>query len=197
MRIVAYCSSINHILVNDMDDSLTLQTARPLQDRLLRTTLVILRVVQYISAALAVIVTAAAAMFWLLPGKADRYLSKTPITDTPLSFTILILVMFGIAIMAFLMFGHLVKVVKTVGEGNAFTRENAERLRKIAYLSLGILASEFVLACIEYFYHGSTRDGLRWFDWDPSSIITILVLFVLARVFEEGVRLNDEAQFTV
>jgi Protein of unknown function (DUF2975) len=180
-----------------MDDSLTLQPAHPLRDRLLRTTLVILRLVQYTSAALAVLVVIVTTIFWLLPDVADRYLNKTPAPDTLISFTGFALLALISIVMAFLMFGHLIKIVNTVGEGNAFTTENSERLRKIAYLSLGILGSEFVLAWVE-FYQGSVMvNGRRWFDWDPSSIITILILFVLARVFEEGVRLNDEAQFTV
>lgn len=180
-----------------MNDLLTRQPPNALQDRLLRITLVILSIVQYLSAAAAVGAAAIAAAFWLFPNVANGFLKKSPEPDTILSNTALLLTIVIAAALTFVMFGHLVKVVKTVGDGNAFTTENAIRLRKIAYLSLGILASEFMLAWIGYFYHGSTRDGLRWFDWDPSSIITILVLFVMARVFEEGVRLNDEAQFTV
>jgi ABC-type multidrug transport system fused ATPase/permease subunit len=168
-----------------------------LQDRLLRTTLVILRIMQYLSAAAAAIAAFIAAAFWLLPNMANNILKKSPEPDTVMSNTALFLTITIAATLTFLMFAQLVKVVQTVGEGNAFTTENAVRLRKIAYLSLGILASEFVVAWIGYFYHESTRDGIRWFDWDPSSIITILVLFVMARVFEEGVRLNDEAQLTV
>jgi hypothetical protein len=170
---------------------------REQKDRLLRTTLIVLRIVQYFSAAASIFVIGITAIFWLFSSVANRYLDKTPEPDTLMSFTVFALAIAVASAMTFLMLGHLVKVVKTVGEGKAFTSENAARLRKIAYLSLGILASEFILAWVGYFYHESTRDGLRWFDWDPSSIITILVLFVLARVFEEGVRLNDEAQFTV
>lgn len=180
-----------------MEDSLRSQLPNALQDRLLRTTLVILRIMQYLSAAAAAIAAFIAAAFWLLPSMANNILKKSPEPDTVMSNTALFLTITIAATLTFLMFAHLVKVVKTVGEGNAFTTENAIRLRKIAYLSLGILASEFVVAWIGYFYHESTRDGIRWFDWDPSSIITILVLFVMARVFEEGVRLNDEAQLTV
>ena len=180
-----------------MEKTLPLRQPKALQDRLLRTTLVILRVVQYLSAAAGAIAAGIVPAFWLLPDLADRLLKKSPEPDTLTSNTVLLLTIAIAAALTFVMLAHLIKVVKTVGDGNAFTTENAIRLRKIAYLSLGILASEFVLAWIGYFYHESTRDGLRWFDWDPSSIITILVLFVMARVFEEGVRLNDEAQFTV
>jgi ABC-type multidrug transport system fused ATPase/permease subunit len=180
-----------------MDGSVALRPPNALKDRLMRTTLVVLRIVQYFSAAAAVFTAGITMAFWLFPNFASGYFKKTPFPDTLISFTFLTLTIFVSAVLTFVMFAHLVKIVKTVGEGNAFTTENAVRLRKVAYLSLGILASEFVVAWIGYFYHESTRDGLRWFDWDPSSIITILVLFVLARVFEEGVRLNDEAQFTV
>ena len=180
-----------------MRETLTLRPPNAMKDRLLRTTLVVLRIVQYLSGAAAAIAAAIATAFWVLPNVANLLLKKTPEPDTILSNTALLLTIAIAAVLTFVMFAHLVKVVKTVGEGNAFTTENAIRLRKVAYLSLGILASEFIVAWIGYFYHESTRDGLRWFDWDPSSIITILVLFVMARVFEEGVRLNDEAQFTV
>jgi ABC-type multidrug transport system fused ATPase/permease subunit len=180
-----------------MKNGLRSQPPNALQDRLLRTTLVILRVVQYFSAAAAAVATVIVAVFWLFPDVTNRFLKKSPEPDTLMSNTALLLTFVIAAALTFMMFAQLVKVVKSVGEGNAFTTENAIRLRKIAYLSLGILASEFVVAWIGYFYHESTRDGIRWFDWDPSSIITILVLFVMSRVFEEGVRLNDEAQLTV
>jgi hypothetical protein len=179
-----------------MNNALASQPKNSLKDGLLRTTIAILSIIRFLSAAAGGIFAVMIASMWLFPSVAEKVLN-TPGSGTLLSNTALFLTSAVTATMSFVMFGHLVKVVKTVAEGNAFTSENAERLRKIAYLSLGILASEFVMAWISYFYHESTRDGVPWFDWDPSSIITILVLFVLARVFEEGVRLNDEAQFTV
>ena len=179
-----------------MSDTLPLQPPNALNDRLLRTTLVVLRIVKYLTAAAGTFAAIMAATIWLFPPVTDKLL-RSSASGTLLSFTAAIAMGVIALIMTFLMFGHLIKVVETVGEGKAFTTENAERLRKIAYLSLGTLAAEFAFAAVNYFYNDSTRDGLRWFDWDPSSIITILVLFVMARVFEEGVRLNDEAQFTV
>jgi ABC-type multidrug transport system fused ATPase/permease subunit len=179
-----------------MKEAVKPQPPNGLQDRLLRTTLVVLRIVQHLSAAAATFATIMAATVWLFPPVTDKFL-KSSAPGTLLSFTAAVVLGVIALFMTFLMFGHLIKVVKTVGEGKAFTTENAERLRKIAYLSLGALAAEFAFAAVNYFYNDSTRDGVRWFDWDPSSIITILVLFVLARIFEEGVRLNDEAQLTV
>jgi ABC-type multidrug transport system fused ATPase/permease subunit len=179
-----------------MEETSRLRLPNRQQDRLLRTTLLVLRIAQYLSAVAAIITTIMTATTWLFPPVMDKFL-KSSAPGTLLSFTAATTIAVIAMIMTFFMFSHLIKVVKTVGEGNAFTTENAERLRKIAYLSLSTLAAEFVFAAVNYFYNESTRDGVRWFDWDPSSIITILVLFVLARVFEEGVTLNDEAQFTV
>lgn len=174
-----------------------LKSAAAMSDRLLHTTLVILRIGQFASAAAAIILCFSTAPFWLFPALRDAYMEKVSdpyalllLTSAALSSAI----MFGIV---FMILSHLIRVVKTVSEGNAFTSKNAKRLRIIAYLIFSTLVIEFMLSLIYYFCVDSTRYGSRSFDWDPSSIITILILFVLARVFEEGVRLNDEAQFTV
>jgi Protein of unknown function (DUF2975) len=180
-----------------MDARIAMERPSPGQDRLLRTTLAILRLAQFLTAAAIGLLVIFTAALWLFPALATHFFEKASVSYTLVSFSAEALAALFAGVMTFIVFDHLVKVVRTVDEGNAFTTENAVRLRKIAYLSLGILVAEFVLAAIGYFYHESTRDGIHWFDWDPSSIITILVLFVMARVFEEGVRLNDEAQLTV
>lgn len=179
-----------------MSDRLTQQSENALNDRLLSSTVVFLRTVQYLLAAFGGIIACLIAILWLLPSAKDEYM-KISGSDTLVSDSTIMILTTTVAIVIFFILSHLIKIVKTVGQSKPFTMENAERLRKIAYLSLGILAADFVTAAIDYCYNKVTLSDLIINYGDPSDIITILILFVLARVFEEGVRLNDEAQFTV
>jgi hypothetical protein len=88
----------------------------------------------------------------------------------------------------------LVAIVETIGKGDPFTAVNVSRLRWIAWA---------------VFVGEGLRGGMAWVDYrdvsgdllllpveniGPSawSLVVVLVLFALARVFEEGTRMREE-----
>ena len=106
------------------------------------------------------------------------------------------------AVMAltFLFLRHLRRIIDSVAEGRPFDPANADRLRRMAWLSIG---AQLLLVPM-------TR-LIFWFDAMPDkpnvhhnsdgvsigSIVLTLVLFVLARVFRTGAQIQDDLEGTV
>jgi Protein of unknown function (DUF2975) len=95
---------------------------------------------------------------------------------------------------------HLRAIVDTVDDGDPFVMDNAKRLRAMAWLSiiaypLGLLL-DFVGWSID-----KLDDPKVEFDFeaviDLTGLLTILLLFILARVFEQGVAMREELEGTV
>lgn len=106
--------------------------------------------------------------------------------------TLRVWLLLGVPLFAVLqvLLSRLLEIVGTVRLGHPFVRENAMRLRTIAWclvavqllhLSFGVMA-RFVVAANAHV------------DWSFSLTgwLAVLLLFVLARVFEEGARIRDD-----
>jgi hypothetical protein len=94
------------------------------------------------------------------------------------------------------MLSRLLAMVETVRAGEPFVPENAARLRTIAWCLL--VVQLFELAC-GLFIGILERAGAEIGDWNPSlsGWIAVLLLFVLARVFEEGARIRADLEAMV
>lgn len=88
-------------------------------------------------------------------------------------------------------------IVETVRAGDAFAAGNAIRLRTIAWTVLELEALHLCVAAVAAAAssHGQAID----IGWNPSPtrLLAVLLLFVLARVFEEGTRMREELEGTV
>jgi hypothetical protein len=91
---------------------------------------------------------------------------------------------------------RLLAIVDTVGVGNAFVIENADRLQTIAWAVLGL---ELLHLAVGLIINVVSRVIPMDIDWTFSITrwLTILLLFVLARVFEQGARMREELEGTV
>jgi hypothetical protein len=91
------------------------------------------------------------------------------------------------------MLSRLLAMVETVRAGDPFVPENAVRMRTIAWCML--VVQLFELAC-GVFIAILSRAGADIGDWDPSlsGWLAVLLLFVLARVFEEGTRIRADLE---
>ena len=109
------------------------------RDTLLRTTLVILRIAQIICVAacvgFVVFFLGAFISAWVKPAVFEHVLLKGAFGSTLLGFAITGLAAIVAASFSFLLVSHLIKIAQSVGDGNPFITENADRLHKIAYLS--------------------------------------------------------------
>jgi hypothetical protein len=92
---------------------------------------------------------------------------------------------------------RLLTIVRTVGDGDPFVMENAGRLQRIAW---AVLALEVLHLCVVAVATGVSTDqtpldiggGLSVTRW-----LAVLLLFVLARVFEQGARMREDLEGTV
>jgi hypothetical protein len=90
--------------------------------------------------------------------------------------------------LAHVMLTRLLGIVDTVRAGDPFISENAQRLQTIAWTLLGMQVMHVLVG----FVASGTRSEVQELDIDWSFSITpwiaVLLLFVLARVFEHGAR---------
>ena len=92
---------------------------------------------------------------------------------------------------------RLLAMVETVRAGDPFVTENATRLQTIAWSVLGLELSRLVVVGIA---NGvSTAARPIHIDWNLSFTpwLAVLLLFVLARVFDHGARMREDLEGTV
>ena len=106
-----------------------------------------------------------------------------------------------VALLMFAFFELLRRIIATVGEGDPFQPVNATRLTKMAWLMLAVELMTFPIAglamrLIEIFEDVAGQSEVV-FGLDISSIVMIITLFILARVFRKGAEMRDELEGTV
>jgi hypothetical protein len=92
---------------------------------------------------------------------------------------------------------RLLAIVETVGVGDPFVSENAERLETIAWSVLGLELLHLAVGAISA---GINAAGQKLdIDWNFSVTrwLAVLLCFVLARVFETGARMREDLEGTV
>lgn len=106
-----------------------------------------------------------------------------------------IVVGFVIFPMVHRMLTKLIAIVDTVRAGDPFVPENARRLQQIAWLQLGLEVMHLVFGV---FANALSSENAR-IDWEFSwtGWVAVLLLFVLARVFEQGTRMRQDLEGTV
>lgn len=98
---------------------------------------------------------------------------------------------------AHLVLTRLLAIVDTVSDGDPFVAVNAERLKTIAWAVLGLELLHLVVGAIAAGV--SSKEHPLDLDWNFSVTrwLAVLLLFVLARVFDQGARMRDELEGTV
>jgi hypothetical protein len=92
---------------------------------------------------------------------------------------------------------RLLLIVETVGTGNPFVAANAARLQGIAWALLALELMHFAVGAVAA---GVSSAGVQLnISWGFSLTrwLAVLLLFVLARVFEQGARMREELEGTV
>ena len=92
---------------------------------------------------------------------------------------------------------RLLAIVETVGVGNPFVVANAARLQGIAWAVLGLELMHFAVGIVAASVSTATAPlNLSW-GFSLTRWLVVLMLFVLARVFEQGARMREELEGTV
>jgi len=98
---------------------------------------------------------------------------------------------------AYVMLARLRAIVDTVREGDPFVAANAERLQTIAWAYLGL---ELLHLGVGVVAAGSASSGqpldVHW-RFSVTPWVAVLLLFVLARVFDHGARMRADLEGTV
>jgi hypothetical protein len=99
--------------------------------------------------------------------------------------------------LAHLVLTRLLAIVETVKVGNPFVMANAVRLKTIAWAILGLEMMHFTVGAIVEGVSTAAApldisSGFSLTRW-----LTVLLLFVLARVFEQGARMREDLEGTV
>jgi hypothetical protein len=92
---------------------------------------------------------------------------------------------------------RLLAIVHTVTVGNPFVVANAKRLKRIAWAVLGLELMHFEVGTVAA--RVSTTATPLHISWGFSLTrwLAVLMLFVLARVFEQGARMREDLEGTV
>ncbi len=92
---------------------------------------------------------------------------------------------------------RLLTIVETVSVGNPFVVANAARLQGIAWAVLGLELLHFAVGIVAASVSTATAPlNLSW-GFSLTRWLAVLMLFVLARVFEQGARMREELEGTV
>ncbi len=105
-----------------------------------------------------------------------------------------VLPLIGLAIWSLL---KLLAIVDSVRNGDPFTRINAARLRTMGWLmvALQVLSIPFGALAAELSSHFESHHVS--FDMSLNGILAILLVFVLAGVFEQGAAMREELEGTI
>jgi Protein of unknown function (DUF2975) len=107
-----------------------------------------------------------------------------------------------VVVLVFLFFGKLRGIIDTVAAGDPFVPDNADRLSVMAWLQIGIYLASLATA-------GAAAHLGSWLsqytdvkvdasvDVDVPSILLVIILFILARVFRHGAAMREDLEGTV
>ncbi|HEV7358678.1 MAG TPA: DUF2975 domain-containing protein [Steroidobacteraceae bacterium] len=92
---------------------------------------------------------------------------------------------------------RLLAIVESVSMGNPFVSANAARLQAIAWALLALELMNVAVSCIGA-KASSARVPLHFnYDFSLTPWLAVLLLFVLARVFEQGAHMREDLEGTV
>jgi Protein of unknown function (DUF2975) len=111
---------------------------------------------------------------------------------------VLVAILLGIA---FRFMRNLHQIFNTVGAGNPFEPENGNRLQRMGWLTVAVQVVVLPLASAEHWFRPFLRRGGHpheiGFGLDLGTILLMLILFILARVFRKGAAMQEELEGTV
>jgi hypothetical protein len=169
-------------------------------DRPLSLSRTLLRILVKLNIVFGVLIFALLTATFISAGPVFRALGAIPTPDSDgLFFAMRGIMVIGIlaAPVVHLVYTRLLAIVETVNDGDPFVSANAIRLQLIAW---SVLALELMHAGVIMLANTVTV-GTEKVDiggkFSVAPWLTILLLFVLARVFDQGSRMRDELAATV
>ncbi len=118
---------------------------------------------------------------------------------TGLMLPILALLAFAILMLAivWIILRKLLALIGTVAEGDPFVRANAVRLKAIAWFLVAIQVIGIPMGGLVVWIGDRLHEADMHGDFSISGVLSILLVFVLAGVFEKGAAMREELEGTV
>ncbi len=94
----------------------------------------------------------------------------------------------------------LLRIIDTVGEGDPFIPENAERLQQMAWISLSTFLLSIPVGAVAIWVGNIVAEGGGRVDWEldfGGAVLLSVILFILARVFKQGAAMREDLEGTV
>ncbi len=158
-------------------------------------------------AVLTVVSAGTSLLVWVIKDRMAAAMAGIKYVDAdsmPFLISMNLLAVAAMAILGFVFLGQLRRVVSSVAEGNPFVPENARRLEIMGWLSVAanLLALKIggLWMWAAAMMHGqdpSYAQALHGSGLNPSGWLLTLVLFILARVFRQGVTMSSDLEGTV
>jgi hypothetical protein len=94
---------------------------------------------------------------------------------------------------------YLRRIVDSVGAGDPFAPENADRLSRMGWMALSVFALSLPLGALGTWIASRVEQGTLDIDFGGggSGLVLAVVLFILARVFRHGAAMREELEGTV
>ena len=91
------------------------------------------------------------------------------------------------------------QMINSVGDGDPFVADNADRLTRMGWLAVSIEALKIPTSAIAIFIATQVKEDTFTIDLDFSftGLLIALVLFILARVFRHGAEMRADLEGTV
>ena len=106
----------------------------------------------------------------------------------------------AVVALTYLFLRHLRRIIDSVAEGQPFEPINADRLRRMAWLSLAIQVVSIPMTRLIIWFDAMPNEPNVHHNSDGISIggiVLVLTLFVLARVFRTGAEMQEDLEGTV
>ena len=101
-----------------------------------------------------------------------------------------------VILLAHLILTRLIAMIDDVRAGRPFAAANAARLRLIAWALLGVQLLDLAYGLVSIRASEQTGEYFGW-SFGLTGWLAVLLLFVLARVFERGAAMQDELEQTI
>jgi hypothetical protein len=124
----------------------------------------------------------------------------SPALSSPMLFIGMLLIMVigicGVLVVHFVL-KRLLMIVETVSTGDPFVAANAARLQAIAWALLALELMHYAVGAIAASVSSAAVPLNIGWGFSLTRWLTVLLLFVLARVFQQGARMREELEGTV
>lgn len=91
------------------------------------------------------------------------------------------------------------QIIDSVGDGDPFVAENADRLTRMGWIAVAVELLKFPAGAAAIFVASQVEAGKLDFniEFSLTGILIALVLFILARVFRHGAEMREDLEGTV